>query len=108
MPTELLCDFCSEPLLVPVRTYYVDGILSGQLYDGREFIDADGLWGACQTCADLIDAKRIDELLERAVDGAFRNAETKDIAFALGRDRIRDRCTQIWEVIFPELFEKRA
>lgn len=106
--SELLCDFCSEPLPVPVRTYYVDGILSGQLYDGREFIDADGQWAACGACVELIDARRIDELLERAVDGAFRNAETRDIAFTLGRDNVRERCAQIWEVIFPELFEKRT
>lgn len=66
---EMICDFCSarEPLVRDVKALQP---IAGHLPGGTPLQDS-GIWGACADCAELIDAKDWQGLVERGVVGVL-------------------------------------
>jgi hypothetical protein len=69
-PDGSTCDFCNidtdrAPL---VKDYCPVHQMVAELPDGRRFVDGP-VWGACQSCADLIDASNWPRLVRRCIEG---------------------------------------
>ena len=77
------CDFCNALNPSPRKTYACQSFRVAAIVDGStdppvELLGSSGSWLACQPCAALIDAKKIDELTDRALVGNTSAAEITD------------------------------
>lgn len=63
-PDPKVCDFCADPY--PVTTYHCATFMWNK--DAAVPAPANGVWSACEVCADLIDDQDWEELSDRAFE----------------------------------------
>lgn len=76
--------------------------LTGRFDDGREFVDKDQLWAACEDCVRLIDGQKWEELLERGLDGAFAGYAAFEVE---PRESARKKLIFIYMSVFGKAFK---
>jgi hypothetical protein len=62
-----MCDFCAARGPLPMNVHAID-ICIGHFKSGAVLQDS-GVWGACAECAELIQAKKWQELMEYSIAG---------------------------------------
>jgi hypothetical protein len=63
----IICDFCSDTKVV--KSYKCADFATAVATNKETLIiRSDGMWAACQICADMIDNNRWDELKQRSME----------------------------------------
>jgi hypothetical protein len=86
---EEVCDFCNNPIgrQQTIATFQIkpgEELATG-IVDGMEtFVsDSDGLWAACDQCAELVRLNAMEPLLKRSVETFIASLSAGDLSRAV-------------------------